>query len=424
MITFIIKGLLRDRHRSLFPVIMVTIGVFITILFQSFMNGVLTDMVDSIARFSSGHVKIMSRAYRENEDQLPNDLALTGVDDLIRDLKKEYPDMTWVERIKFGGLLDIPDENGETRAQGTVAGMGVDLLSPGTTEISTLNIENAVVSGRMPVEPGEILISDEMASRLEIALGDAATLLSSSMYGSMAIYNFKVVGTVKFGIPMMDRGAMIADIRGVQEALNMEDAAGEILGYLPHGAYNDEVAAGIVANFNARYADNDSEFAPVMGTLKELSNLSDYLDLANNMSSMIALIFVIIMSVVLWNAGLLGGLRRYGEVGVRLAIGEPKGHIYRSLLAESIVIGLAGFVIGTVIGLAAAYWLQTKGLDISGAMKNVNMMIPLVFRTKITPATYYIGLFPGLIATVLGTALAGIGIYKRQTASLFKELEA
>ena len=204
----------------------------------------------------------------------------------------------------------------------------------------------------------------------------------------------------------------------------MEDAAGEILGYLPHGTYNDEVAAGIVANFNARHADNDSEFAPVMGTLKELSNLSDYLDLANNMSSMIALIFVIIMSIVLWNAGLLGGLRRYGEVGVRLAIGEPKGHIYRSLLAESIVIGLAGFVIGTVIGLAAAYWLQTKGLDISGAMKNVNMMIPLVFRAKITPATYYIGLFPGLIATVLGTALAGIGIYKRQTASLFKELEA
>lgn len=424
MITFIIKGLLRDRHRSLFPVIMVTIGVFITILFQSFMNGVLTDMVDSIARFSTGHVKIMSRAYLENEDQLPNDLALTGVDDLMGKLKKEYPGMTWVKRIKFGGLLDIPDEDGETRAQGTVAGMGVDLLSPGTTEISTLNIENAVVSGRMPVEPGEILISDEMASRLKIALGDAATLLSSSMYGSMAIYNFKVVGTVKFGIPMMDRGAMIADIRGVQEALNMEDAAGEILGYLPHGVYDDEVAAGIAGNFNARYADNDSEFAPVMGTLKELSNLSDYLDLANNMSSMIALIFVIIMSIVLWNAGLLGGLRRYGEVGVRLAIGEPKGHIYRSLLAESIVIGLAGFVIGTVIGLVAAYWLQTKGLDISGAMKNVNMMIPLVFRAKITPATYYIGLFPGLIATVLGTALAGIGIYKRQTASLFKELEA
>jgi len=28
-----------------------------------------------------------------------------------------------------------------------------------------------------------------------------------------------------------------------------------------------------------------------------------------------------------------------------------------------------------------------------------------------------------LLATVIGTMLAGIGIYRRQTASLFKELE-
>ncbi|MFA7711262.1 MAG: FtsX-like permease family protein [Candidatus Neomarinimicrobiota bacterium] len=423
MIKFIIKGLLRDHHRSLFPVIMVTIGVFITVFYHAFMSGILTDMVDSTARFSSGHVKIMSRAYAENEDQVPNDMALTGVDEIVANLKTEYPDLTWVKRIKFGGLLDIPDENGETRAQGTVAGMGVDLLSPGSTEISTLNIAKAVVSGRMPEEPGEILISVELAKRLEIALGDYATLLSSGMFGSMAIYNFRVVGTLKFGIPMMDRGAMIADIRDIQQALNMEDAAGEILGYLPNWVYDDEVCAEIVNQFNARYADDTSEFSPLMGKLKETSGLTDYLTMANNMASTIAFIFVIVMSVVLWNSGLLGGLRRYGEVGVRLAIGEHKGHIYRSLLAESVAIGIVGTIIGTGLGLAAAYWMQTKGLDFSSAMKNINMMIPLVFRARITSTTYYIGFFPGIIATALGTALAGIGIYRRQTASLFKELE-
>ena len=243
------------------------------------------------------------------------------------------------------------------------------------------------------------------------------------MYGSMAIYNFSVVGTIQFGIPMMDRGAMIADINDIQQALYMEDAAGEILGYLPGGAYNDEVCAGIMDKFNAAYADEDSDYTPVMGKLKEISGLTDYLTFANNMAGTVAFIFVIIMSIVLWNAGLLGGIRRYGEVGVRLAIGEPKGHIFRSLLSESVVIGIIGTIIGTAIGLTLAYWMQTKGWDFSNIMKNVNMMIPLVFRARITTETYYIGLFPGIIATVLGTALAGIGIYRRQTASLFKELE-
>jgi len=424
MIKFLIQGLIRDRHRSLVPFLIVTIGVMITVFMQAYMNGVLTDMVDYNARFSTGHVKIMSRTYAENAEQVPNDLALTGVTELMQELRTDYPDMTWVKRIQFGGLLDIPDENGETRSQGTVAGMGIDLLSPGTTEIATLNIAKAVVSGRMPVKSGEILISETLAKDLGVSSGEQATLISSTMFGSMAIQNFTVVGTVRFGIQVMDRGAVIAEVGDIQYALDMNDAAGEILGYLPDKVYDDAAAQAIVKRFNTRYADNDSDFAPTMATLKDVSGLAGYLDMASNASEMIVTIFMMVMSVVLWNSGLLGGLRRYGEVGVRLAIGEEKGHIYRSMIYESVVIGLFGSVVGSAIGLGLAYWMQVKGLDISGVMKNVNMMIPAVFRAKITRETYYIGFFPGLLATVLGTALAGVGIYRRQTASLFKELEA
>ncbi len=167
----------------------------------------------------------------------------------------------------------------------------------------------------------------------------------------------------------------------------------------------------------------NDEFAPVMGKLKELSNLADYLAMAEYMGLILVVVFVFIMSIILWNVGLLGGLRRYGEVGLRLAIGEHKGQVYRSMIYESIFVGLTGSVIGTVLGLGSAYWLQTRGWDISSMIKNVTMMYPSVIRAEITSETYYIGFFPGLFSTVFGTALSGIGIYKRQTAQLFKELE-
>jgi len=160
-----------------------------------------------------------------------------------------------------------------------------------------------------------------------------------------------------------------------------------------------------------------------MGKLLELSNLSDYLKMGENFSGILITVFVLIMSIVLWNVGLLGGLRRYGEVGLRLAIGEHKGHVYRSMIYESVLMGAAGSVFGTALGLTSAYWLQVHGLDISGLMKNINMMFPAVLRAEISAETYYIGFIPGLMSTVLGTALSGIGIYKRQTAQLFKELE-
>lgn len=133
--------------------------------------------------------------------------------------------------------------------------------------------------------------------------------------------------------------------------------------------------------------------------------------------------FILAMSVVLWNAGLIGSLRRYNEFGVRLALGEGKDHIYKTLIYEGILIGLIGTVIGTAIGLAFSYFLQNIGINIGGMMKNSSLMIPSVVRTLVTPAAFYIGFIPGLLSMMLGTALAGIGIYRRKTAQLFKELE-
>ena len=58
MIRFLLKGFLRDRHRSLLPIIVVAIGVMLTVVFQSWLTGVLGDSIEFNARFTTGHVKV------------------------------------------------------------------------------------------------------------------------------------------------------------------------------------------------------------------------------------------------------------------------------------------------------------------------------------------------------------------------------
>ena len=36
------------------------------------------DTIEMNAKFSNGHVKVMTKAYAENMSQIPNDLALIG----------------------------------------------------------------------------------------------------------------------------------------------------------------------------------------------------------------------------------------------------------------------------------------------------------------------------------------------------------
>jgi len=424
MIKFLFKGLIRDRSRSLFPILTVFIGVFLTVFLYSWINGVLSDMVKSTAHYQTGHLRIMTQAYAKEANQNPIDLAFVGVGKMIQELNNKYPDMIWTPRIKFGGLLDIPDDKGETKTQGPVMGMAVNLISDSSPEHKLLNIKEAIIRGRMPNQPGEILIGDEFAKKLNVTPGDIATLISSTMYGSMAMANFSIVGTVQFGIAAMDRGAIFTDISDIQYALDMQDVACEILGFFPDDVYKDELATLIAASFNKEFKNPDDEFSPQMGTLPDESGLSDYLKMVDSMAIVLIMIFVVAMSIVLWNAGLMGSLRRYGEIGVRLAVGEDKGHVYRTLIIESLMIGVIGSVLGTLAGVGVSYWMQIYGLDFGALFKNSSMMISSVYRAQVTFGSFMIGFAPGIISTVLGAAIAGIGIYKRQTSQLFKELEA
>lgn len=422
MIKFLLKGILRDRSRSLLPVIVVSIGVFLTIVMSSWMKGIFTDMIDMNAKFTTGHVKIMTRAYAENSNQMPIDLALLNVDELRHNLKMDYPNMDWVERINFGGLLDVPDKNGETRAQGPAIGKAIDFFH-NPIEIARMNIEKSLVSGDLPKKSGEAIISFDFAEKYGIKRGEQVTLFGSTMNGSMLFKTYTVSGTIRYGMTMMDRGALMIDISDAQLALDMEDGATEILGYFNNSKYDKAKAKAVIDSFNAKYSRANDEFSPEMFALEQQAGLEEYLKMADGMVELMISFFIIAMSIVLWNTGLLGGLRRYTEYGVRLALGEEKSHIYKTMIYEAILIGIIGSVVGTILGLAMSYYLQEVGLDFSDMTENINMMLPPVYKATIFPALFYIGFIPGLIAMVLGNALAGFAIYKRKTAQLFKELE-
>jgi putative ABC transport system permease protein len=300
----------------------------------------------------------------------------------------------------------------------------VDLFSNKGLETEILNLKEALIRGQIPKNPGEILISEDFAASLGVQPGDTATLISSTMYGSMAVTNFTIAGTIRFGVAAMDRGAMIADIEDIQVALDMKNAAGEILGFFKDFVYRDEIATAVTTSFNVLYSKEKEEFSPGMDTLRNQTGMAELLDMMGVFASAMIVIFVVAMSIVLWNAGLMGSLRRYGEIGVRLSMGETKTHLYRSMILESLIIGFIGTVFGTILGLTISYYLQAHGVDFGSLMKNASMVLSNVMRAKVTWFSHIIGFIPGFLATFLGAAISGLGIFRRETSQLIKELEA
>lgn len=54
---------MRDKSRSRLPVIVVAIGVMLAVFLHAYINGFMGDTIEMNARFSYGHVKVMTTAY-------------------------------------------------------------------------------------------------------------------------------------------------------------------------------------------------------------------------------------------------------------------------------------------------------------------------------------------------------------------------
>ena len=426
MIKFLTKGLLRDRSRSLFPVLVITLTVTLVIFSIGFMQGSMNSLLLDTAVILTGHEKVVTRAYSEESQLMPNDLALMDVDQLIENLAHEYPDFFWSARITFSGLLDVPDENGETRAQGPVIAYGIDLLSNGSRQVEIWDLERSLVSGKLPENSNDALISSKMADQLNIRIGESVTFIGSTMENAFTTYNFNVSGTFNLRKGQTDRQMMLVDLSGARLALDMDNAASEIFGFTHSLYYDDETAVALRTDYNKINSDSSDIFSPFMIALRDGNQMGTMVDISGAMMAIMGGIFLVIVMIVLWNMGLMNGLRRYGEIGLRLAMGESKGQVYRSMISEAIIIGLTGTVVGTGIGLALTYYVQENGIDYTKgieALSNSSIVMPNIFYAQVTPDLFYIGFLPGVLATVLGTMLAGLAIYRREMAQLFKELE-
>ena len=166
MIKFLSKGLIRDRTRSFFPLLVIALTVALVVFGSGFMRGMMNSLLLDTAVILTGHQKVVTQAYNEENQLMPNDLALLDSDEMINQLEIEYPDFFWTPRIVFAGLLDVPDENGETKTQGPVIAMGIDFFSEESRQIEIWELEKNLIEGNLPSSKMMLLLVQSLQLNL------------------------------------------------------------------------------------------------------------------------------------------------------------------------------------------------------------------------------------------------------------------
>ncbi len=432
MIAFLIRGILRDKSRFLFPFTVVSIGVALVVSLVGFMEGVFMGMIDMTANLDAGHLRLVNKPFYDEEHLRPLDRSLAGQKETRDWLKKNSPDeVEWSPRIRWGAILDVPDANGETLSQTPVVGMALELRAKNSKELKRMKIAESLVGGRLPESPNEMLMGNQLAETLGIGLGQSVTVLGQSFDGGMVADNYQVIGLVKFGVSAMDKKMVLIDIADAQNSFYMEDMITDWLGFFPPDYSLDEyekVKVALQEPLKEWIASPPKSWAkddePILLSVRDQQNIGAIADKFYIIQGFVVGIFTFLMILVLWNAGILSGIHRYGEMGLRLAFGESHWKLILTLGIEGLVVGILGALAGSIFGGAFTYFLQEVGVNMGDSFAQTGMMINDVVRARLTIGGFVQGILPGIFASVAGTLVASLAIFKRSEANLFRELEA
>ena len=432
MIAFLFRGILRDKSRFLFPFSIVAIGVTLVITLVGFMEGVFMGMIDMTANLDAGHLRLVNKPFYDEEHLRPLDRSLAAQSETLNWLKKNSPEKTrWSPRIRWGALLDVPDKNGDTVSQTPIVGMALDLKDKKSLELKRLRLEESLIYGKIPEQDKEMLMGDQLAKTLNIELNQAVTLLGQSFDGGLVMDNYRVVGLVKFGVSAMDKKMVLIDLADAQDSFYMEDMITDWLGFLPAqyslGDYEaikknmKQPLSKLIEMPPKSWAEDDQA---ILLTIRDQQNIGAIADKFNIIKGFVVGIFTFLMMLVLWNAGILNGIHRYGEMGLRLAFGESHWRVIFNTGIEGLFVGVLGTLAGCIFGGVLAWFLQEVGINMGDSFAQSGLMINDVVRARLTTGAFIQGVIPGVFASVAGNLIASIAIFKRTESNLFRELEA
>ena len=336
------RNVWRHKARSLVAGGAVAAVVVFTLVFFGFVSATKTGMVEVLTS-ESGHLRITSARAKEAQDfdaRLIREAA-----EVEAALVEAVPDARLRRVLEVPALL-----SGETRSRGAlVIGMAQD------EALSQRFAREYLAAGRLPA-PGswdEIALGEALARALNVKLGDPVYVFAPGTEGwGAAVYT--LVGLLDFPQSAYEIQAAYLSLEGAQELA----APGAVTRLEVH------LDPGRRVLTDAAIAKARDRAAAVLGpdvlveTWREASpDTAAVLDLMDPFMAVFAFFIFILAGLLVVNTIYLGLVERIREFGVIIAVGANRWRVMRMVLAESLVLVLAGSAVGLLAsGLLIASW--------------------------------------------------------------------
>ena len=386
------RDLGRNRRRSFFSALAVSVGLAILMLMASVVNGEMGSAIQGAIILETGHIQVRAASYDQNKSSLKWEDLVVNPDQIASQISALPQVKAATPRLFASGFISAGNQSAGARIYG---------IDPASAANDPYRL--GIISGNYLTadDSGGLLIGKPVAEKLHLKAGDKVSLSVNTANGDVAEQSFVVRGIYSTNTYAFDSAIIFLPLAKAQAITQTQNRASTVFVLLKDPSTTDAVA-------NALKGSNLKVL-----TWKDLNPLIlDWETQANSYISFLYLIVLAIAASVIINTLIMSVYERTREIGILSAIGMRGGRIMVLFVAESALLAVGGVLMGVVLGVLGAYLFNIHGFYI-GNMGLTGFMVADTIFAKLTMndtinlsiltfiVTILAGLYPAIMASRL-----------------------
>ena len=393
------RNLWRNSTRTNVTITAVALCIAILIIFQSLIIGLIGKAVYNTTNLVVGEVQIHAIGYLDDRS-IYNSLKNV---DKIRAVAKEN-NIGMVERSYGFGLI-----SSGTKSAGTQF-WGIDPES----ELKYFDFANHIDEGNFLTKTSlkKVVLGNKLARSLAAELGTELVIFVQGADGSLGNELFYVTGILGNVADNIDRGAAIILRDDFDILFSTNNLIHEIALNSKGKLEAEEIQKLMSAKAAGVAVETWKELMPTIAIMTEKMSVF--------MLTMFSLIFTIAASLGVMNTLVMSTYDRMKEFGIIRAIGATPWLIIRQVSLEAILLTFLASIIGTMIGLSIAIYLQVYGIDISGKgnLAFGGIVFDPIWRASVSLKSVFLPVVLMMLTSIVAS------IYPASIAARIKPVEA
>lgn len=384
------RNIVRQRARTAMTLSAIAFGVVGLILSGGFVQHIFYYLGEAVIHSQSGHLQVAEAGFRDKGARRP-DQYLVGDPGALKEQLSAYPGIVDVmARIAFSGLLN----NGKTDL--SIVGEGIE-----PDREAKLGTYMTLLAGRRLSDRDRfgVLLGQGVAQALNLAPGDRATLVANTAEGAANTLDLDVVG-------VFQSFSKDYDARAVKIPLS---AAQELLG--TRGANTVVISLARTRDTQPMAAFLRGQLTPQGLEVSSWEELNDFYDktvkLYDRQFGALQLIVLMMVLLSVANTVNMSIFERVGEFGTMRAVGDRSTSIFRLVIAESLLLGIAGAALGVLIGVLLATVISAIGIPMPPPP---NANVGFEAQIRIVPSMVAGAFAVGVVATLLASILPALKV--------------